>query len=128
MSASPAPESSKAPVAKTKAPSAPPSKPANVFSNDGSFLERFKKGALTEAEKEKEEREKALARKKALEDRFKNRGKRRAPSTESDSSTSKKKKDGEDGTSTLTAYQREVKRLESRSLKDEGYEMRPMLK
>ncbi|GAA5929105.1 uncharacterized protein JCM15063_004052 [Sporobolomyces koalae] len=126
MSASPTPEASTPIASKPKGPATAPAKPANVFSNDGSFLERFKKSATTPVDQEKEEREKALARKKAMEDRFKRRGKR--PSTaDVDAESNKKSKAAEDD-STLTAYQKEVKRLASRSLKDEGYEMRPMLK
>ena len=66
-------------------------------------------------------------RKKAADARFKNRGKRPAPvaGEEGGSSTKRPAKDPDAG---LTPYQREVKRLESRSLKDEGYGTRPTLK
>ncbi|GAA5919960.1 hypothetical protein JCM1841_004395 [Sporobolomyces salmonicolor] len=129
MSASPAPEqsassaASPAPVVAASKKPAPPPKPTNIFSNDGSFLERFKKNNTPTGDQEKEQREKALAQKKALEDRFKKRGKR--PAAVDDGAASKKKKDDDSG---LTDYQKEVKRLEARSLKSEGYEMRPMLK
>ncbi|GAA6003070.1 hypothetical protein JCM10207_001971 [Rhodosporidiobolus poonsookiae] len=123
-SASPAPEAStSAPVAAAakKAPPAP--KPVNVFTNDGSFLERMKANKTIDTpDSEKEQREKALARKKAMDDRFKKRGKRAAESDEG--AAAKKKKDETD----LTEYEKEVKRLEARTLKDEGYGTRAMLK
>ncbi|GAA5872935.1 hypothetical protein JCM8547_003268 [Rhodosporidiobolus lusitaniae] len=123
-SASPTPEasSSSASVVAAKKTAPPPPKPVNIFSSDGSFLERMKANkGLTPAEKEKEEKDKAIARKKALEDRFKKRGKRPADSS-ADPAAKKKKDDG------LTEYEKEVKKLESRTLKDSGYDMRPMLK
>lgn len=54
----------------------------------------------------------------------KKRGKRHADST-ADAPTGKKKKDDEEG---LTEYQKEVRRLEARTLKDEGYGSRALLK
>ncbi|KAI9295163.1 hypothetical protein K502DRAFT_365228 [Neoconidiobolus thromboides FSU 785] len=48
----------------------------NVFTNDGSFLERFK--SMQKEQDEAKKREIALKRKKELEDRIKNRGKRSA--------------------------------------------------
>ncbi|GAA6043618.1 hypothetical protein JCM8097_008292 [Rhodosporidiobolus ruineniae] len=127
-SASPAPEastsSSASVVAAGKKPAAAPPKPVNIFTSDGSFLERMKANkGLSTADKEKEDREKALARKKALEDRFKKRGKR--PAADADTAAKKQKKDDYAG---LTPYEREVKELEARTLKDTGYDMRPMLK
>ncbi|GAA5876273.1 hypothetical protein JCM16303_007078 [Sporobolomyces ruberrimus] len=127
MSASPAPESSTSIVNKPKGPSTALAKPANVFSNDGSFLERFKKSAAPPVDQEKQEREKALARKKAMEERFKKRGKRSAATTSTDESPNSKKPKTS-GDENLTEYQKAVRDLNSRSLKDEGYEMRPMLK
>ncbi|BGP16893.1 hypothetical protein JCM10213v2_004901 [Rhodosporidiobolus nylandii] len=119
MSASPAPQSetsSGAPVVAASKKAPPPPKPVNVFTNDGSFLERMKANKnIPNADKEKEEREKALARKK--------RGKRTAEADEG--AAAKRKKDEDAG---LTEYEKEVKRLESRTLKDSGYDMRPMLK
>lgn len=47
----------------------------NVFTNDGLFLQRFKRAK--DEKDEKDEREKALKRKQELERRIKNRGKRR---------------------------------------------------
>lgn len=65
-------------------------------------------------------------RKKAADARFKNRGKRPALTLGQDGEpTAKKPKDPDAG---LTLYQREVKKLEGRSLKDEGYGSRPQLK
>ncbi|GAA5833442.1 hypothetical protein JCM5353_008054 [Sporobolomyces roseus] len=124
MSPSPAPESSK-PKSTTQA-----HKPPNVFSNDGSFLDRFKKNAAPPVDKEKEEREKALARKKAIEDRFKKRGKRPVASTSSiiDEDSSNKKIRKDEGEGELTEYQKEVRRLTGKSLKEQGYDMRPLLK
>lgn len=52
----------------------------------------------------------------------KKRGKRAAEPT--DESSSKKAKGEEE----LTAYEKEVKRLNNSTLKDSGYDMRPMLK
>ncbi|CAG8673328.1 6338_t:CDS:2 [Dentiscutata heterogama] len=59
----------------------PSSTPAiNIFSNDGSFLDRFKKMKAEEDEKKKQLG--ALERKKAFEDRIKNRGKRKNQPTD----------------------------------------------
>ncbi|GEM07826.1 hypothetical protein Rt10032_c04g1843 [Rhodotorula toruloides] len=126
MSASPAPakqlspspaSSASTPVVPAKKPAEPPAKPRNLFSNDGSFLERFKKNTVPTADQEKKEREEILARKK--------RGKRHADSTANAPAGKKKKKDDEEG---LTEYQKEVRRLEARTLKDEGYGARALLK
>ncbi|KAM0749155.1 hypothetical protein T439DRAFT_327646 [Meredithblackwellia eburnea MCA 4105] len=107
-------------VAKVKQPPPPP-KPVNVFSNDGSFLERFKKEKIEV--QEKNEQDKALARKKALDDRFKNRGKRPASSQTSSSATSDAKKPK------LSAYEREVAELSRNAeLRDEGVGVRATLK
>ncbi|KAF8648477.1 hypothetical protein AX16_006258 [Volvariella volvacea WC 439] len=70
----PAPSSS----ASSRASSTKPGqKPVNVFSNDGSFLERFQRARKEEEDKKKELE--AADRKKAFNDRFKNRGKRGRP-------------------------------------------------
>ena len=59
----------------------------------------------------------------------KKRGKRAAPTNDAESgSPSGKKAKAQDDETTLTAYQKEVKRLNASSLKDEGYDMRPLLK
>ncbi|EGF99301.1 uncharacterized protein MELLADRAFT_68691 [Melampsora larici-populina 98AG31] len=80
--------------------------------NDGSFLERFKK--MKEEEVEKKKQEDALQRKQAFEQRIKNRGKRSADSDEK-SSSKKPKPEDEDN-----AYLREVRKLQGHSLRDEG--------
>ncbi|KAG2070266.1 hypothetical protein BDR04DRAFT_607282 [Suillus decipiens] len=59
----------------------PKPKPVNVFSNDGSFLERFQRNKKEEENKRKAEE--ALARKKQFDDRFRKRGKRHQPDTSS---------------------------------------------
>ncbi|KAG8871475.1 hypothetical protein FRB97_008651, partial [Tulasnella sp. 331] len=64
------------PPAKSQSASKP--KPVNVFSNDGSFLERFQRTKKEEDEKKKQDE--ATTRKRAFDDRFKNRGKRKAAS------------------------------------------------
>ncbi|TNY21012.1 hypothetical protein DMC30DRAFT_222610 [Rhodotorula diobovata] len=111
------------PLVAPKKASQPPPKPQNIFSNDGSFLSKFKK-PLSPEEQEKKEREEAIARKKALDERIKKRGKRPLPSAEDAASASKKaKEDSEEG---LTEYQKEVKRLTARELKDNR--ARPLLK
>ncbi|KAJ9054311.1 hypothetical protein DSO57_1015904 [Entomophthora muscae] len=77
----------------------------NVFTNDGNFLQRFKR-AKDELD-EKDEREKSLKRKQELERRIKNRGKRRkdkSAQVEADSYTI----EGE-LSSAATAYLNEMK-------------------
>jgi len=56
----------------------PPPKAINVFSNDGSFLDRFYRTRKEEEEKKKQEE--LLRTKRNFENRFKNRGKRPSPS------------------------------------------------
>lgn len=59
----------------------------------------------------------------------KKRGKRAAPTNDAESgSPSVKKAKAQEDETALTAYQKEVKRLNASSLKDEGYDMRPLLK
>ncbi|KAJ8582313.1 hypothetical protein M405DRAFT_572737 [Rhizopogon salebrosus TDB-379] len=55
-------------------------KPVNVFSNDGSFPERFQR---KKKEENKQKAEEALARKRQFDERFRKRGKRRQPDTSS---------------------------------------------
>ncbi|KAF8625976.1 hypothetical protein AX17_006700 [Amanita inopinata Kibby_2008] len=55
----------------------PKAKAVNVFTNDGSFLERFQRSKKEEDEKRKQEE--ILERKKHFDDRFRKRGKRRHP-------------------------------------------------
>ncbi|KAG1780711.1 hypothetical protein EV702DRAFT_734962 [Suillus placidus] len=59
----------------------PKPKPVNVFSNDGSFLERFQRSKKEEEDKRKAEE--ALARQRQFDDRFRKRGKRHQPDTPS---------------------------------------------
>jgi len=123
--ASPALSSSSIPPPK---PSLPKSKPTNVFSNDGSFLERFQRSKREGEEKKKQED--ALARKRDFDTRFKKRGKRPAPSDSSTSATvvedppSKKPRSDKP----MTEYEKEVKNYAGRSLKDDGIGVRPLVK
>lgn len=132
MSASPQPgnsnsgntaSTSKAPFVAQRKGDAGVAKPTNIFSSDGNFLDRFKKKPADV--EEKDEKIKAAARAKALEDRIKNRGKKR-PSTsgEGEEAGSKKKKVEPE----LTAYEKEVAKARGRELKDEGVGIRPTLK
>ncbi|KAG0654290.1 hypothetical protein C6P46_001810 [Rhodotorula mucilaginosa] len=151
-STSPQPQSTVITVPKRiEPPAAASAKPKNLFTNDGSFLERFKKNAVPTPDQEKKEREEALARKKALEERFKRRGKRPSsasastsptdgataspsPTDDTSSSSSSKRRRTEDGSGSgggerpLTEYEKEVRKLESRLLKDEGSSLRPLMK
>ncbi|CED83028.1 hypothetical protein [Phaffia rhodozyma] len=84
------------------------------------------KKKLTREEQEKIKKEEALARKKALDDRLKNRSKRRPAPTDGDSSElpkpAKKAKE-------LTAYEKEVLEISKRSgLSDSGAGMRSLVK
>jgi len=97
-------------------------KPLNVFSNDGSFLERFQRTKKEEDEKRKHDE--MIARKRAFDDRFRNRCKRKAPPpTEPTEPIPPAKKAKE-----LTQYEKEVKSYEGRSLKDQGIGIRPLVK
>ncbi|PLW19859.1 hypothetical protein PCANC_05921 [Puccinia coronata f. sp. avenae] len=96
-------------------------KAMNVFTSDGSFLERFKK--MKEEEVEKKKQEDALARKQAYEQRIKNRGKRTADPNDSSSTAKKGKTEEEDN-----AYLREVRKLQGHSLRDEGAGVRALVK
>ncbi|KAG1858657.1 hypothetical protein C8R48DRAFT_264282 [Suillus tomentosus] len=85
MAASPQPYSGYAfpitatPCTSSKVPPKP--KPVNVFSNDGSFLERFQRSRKEEEDKRKAEE--ALARQRQFDERFRKRGKRQQPDTSS---------------------------------------------
>ncbi|KAH8091018.1 hypothetical protein BXZ70DRAFT_1011278 [Cristinia sonorae] len=125
--ASPNPSSSSTGTPNSSKPNtAAKPKPANVFSNDGSFLERFQH--LKKDEEERKKQEEALARKRNFDDRFKKRGKRPAPdeSTSATSSETPTKKTKTD--EPLTQYQKEVKSYAGRSLKDDGIGVRPLVK
>ncbi|KAG1860174.1 hypothetical protein DFJ58DRAFT_279852 [Suillus subalutaceus] len=74
--------SSSTPPPGTSSSKVPPKpKPVNVFSNDGSFLERFQRSKKEEEDKRKAEE--ALARKRQFDDRFRKRGKRPQPDSSS---------------------------------------------
>jgi len=98
-----------------------------VFSNDGSFLERFQR--IKKEEEEKQKQDDMLARKRDFDNRFKTRGKRPAESPNSSSTAaadppSKKMKTEKE----LTQYEKEVKSYAGRSLKDNGTGVRPLVK
>ncbi|KAI0337471.1 hypothetical protein BDW22DRAFT_1364130 [Trametopsis cervina] len=124
---------SQSPAASTSSASTNPTKPvaakakaANVFSNDGSFLQRFQH--LKKDEEEKKKQEETLARKREFDSRFKRRGKRPPPDTESstipaENPTKKSKVD-----EPTSSYQKEVQNYAGRSLKDEGIGVRPLVK
>ncbi|KDE02440.1 hypothetical protein MVLG_07008 [Microbotryum lychnidis-dioicae p1A1 Lamole] len=118
-------------------------KPNNVFSNDGSFLTRFKKvDPIQGATEEKKRVQQQLLRKKAADERFKNRGKRPLitptsattnsttdPATHDTSSTKKAKTSSNPDEQDRSEYQKEVDRLKrAGGLRDEGYAVRPVLK
>ncbi|KZT67302.1 hypothetical protein DAEQUDRAFT_767358 [Daedalea quercina L-15889] len=100
-------------------------KPVNVFSNDGSFLERFQH--IKKDEEEKKKQEDILARKRTFDERFKRRGKRPSPdATHSEPATepaSKKPKVD----APLNQYEKQVKSYTA-SLKDNGAGVRPLVK
>ncbi|PIL22721.1 hypothetical protein GSI_15414 [Ganoderma sinense ZZ0214-1] len=133
-SSTPVPSSgyaSPAPLSTTPAPpkpnnAAPKPKPVNVFSNDGSFLERFQR--LKKEEDEKKKTEETIVKKREFDNRFKNRGKRRSPddssSTPAAENPTKKAKTEEP----LNQYQKEVQNYADRSLKDSGIGVRPLVK
>ncbi|CAG8601245.1 9611_t:CDS:2 [Paraglomus occultum] len=118
----------------------PSSTPAiNIFSNDGSFLERFKRMKAEEDEKKKQLE--ALDRKKAFEDRIKNRGKRKLSATESpgldvstDGVSEAKRPHLEKSTATETldpnanAYLKEMQKYNERLCKDDSGHVRPLVK
>ncbi|KAI5991112.1 hypothetical protein EDD15DRAFT_1113250 [Pisolithus albus] len=120
------------PLTTVKAPVPPKQKPVNVFSNDGSFLERFQRNKREEEEKRKAEL--ALARNRQFADRFKNRGKRHFPTSDTSSAVAPTdeqenpaKKPKLDGTPLLN-YQKEVHKQDGKILKDVGTGVRPLVK
>ncbi|KAF8443192.1 hypothetical protein L210DRAFT_3396560 [Boletus edulis BED1] len=104
-------------------------KPVNVFSNDGSFLERFQRSKQEEEDKQKVDE--ALAKKKQFADRFKNRGKRPpdSPSTVTsiDLDPNPVKKPKLDDVPS-PAYQKQVRDQQGRILRDTGTGVRPLVK
>ncbi|KIL00197.1 hypothetical protein PAXRUDRAFT_821897 [Paxillus rubicundulus Ve08.2h10] len=116
------------PSTNSKAPPKP--KPVNVFSNDGSFLERFQRTKKEEEDKRKAEE--ALEKKRQFADRFKSRGKRPPPAsspavTSPDPQESPAKKVKVDDSS-LTNYKKEVRDYAGHSLRDTGTGVRPLVK
>ncbi|KAL5501330.1 hypothetical protein ACEPAH_8590 [Sanghuangporus vaninii] len=116
------------PSSGSKSSSSHKPKPVNIFTDDGSFLERFQR--VKKEEDEKKKREAELEAKRNFENRFKKRGKRRAhssePSTEPSDNAPAKKTKLEDE-KPLTAYEKEVKSYAG-SLKDQGMGIRPLVK
>ncbi|KIJ57126.1 hypothetical protein M422DRAFT_40646 [Sphaerobolus stellatus SS14] len=102
-------------------------RPVNVFSNDGSFLQRFQR--IKKEEEDKKKAEDAANRKRHFEDRFRKRGKR--PASEADvtegSETVPPKKVKANEQSSMSQYQKELKSYNS-SLKDNGNGVRPLVK
>ncbi|KAG8897270.1 hypothetical protein FRB99_008272 [Tulasnella sp. 403] len=123
-SAPPTPLLAASPSTAAKSQSTTKPKPVNVFSNDGSFLERFQR--TKKAKEERRRQEELLAKKRAFDERFKTRGKRKtddAPETDTADAVPPAKKPKE-----LTQYEKEVKSYEGRSLKDNGIGIRPLVK
>ncbi|KII86839.1 hypothetical protein PLICRDRAFT_55735 [Plicaturopsis crispa FD-325 SS-3] len=129
--ASPVPSSSSSAAIATGGPASikagvPKPKPTNVFSNDGSFLERIQRSQRAEEEDKKDAD--ALAKKRDFDNRFKNRGKRPPPDASNeivppeDPPAKKTKTD-----KPLTDYEKQVKSY-GRSLKDDGMGIRPLVK
>ncbi|TFY74151.1 hypothetical protein EWM64_g9861 [Hericium alpestre] len=115
------------PTASSSKHYAPKVKPVNVFTNDGSFLERFQR--LQKDEDEKKKQEEILAKKRMFDSRFKKRGKRPTPDSSDSKDTAadppaKKAKPDEP----MSQYQKEVKTYAGRSLKDDGIGVRPLVK
>ncbi|KAG7445626.1 uncharacterized protein BT62DRAFT_1076710 [Guyanagaster necrorhizus] len=96
----------------------PAVKPVNVFSDDGSFLDRIRRSMKEEDEKRK--REEDLERKRNFDNRFRNRGKRPLPATDSTSAKPPTKKQRSDNTSVKTEYQKLVEDHSKRNLKGDG--------
>ncbi|PSR70843.1 hypothetical protein PHLCEN_2v13284 [Hermanssonia centrifuga] len=122
--ASPAPSTSS--TVSTSKPNHSKSKAANVFSNDGSFLERFQH--LKKDEEERKKQEETLTRKREFDSRFKKRGKRPPPDTASSSTVTDNPSKKPRVDKPLTQYEKEVKTYAGRSLKDDGIGVRPLVK
>jgi len=122
--ASPAPLSTTSPAPKPHTHSKP--KPANVFSNDGSFLERFQR--IKKDEEEKKKQEDILAKKRHFDERFKNRGKRPPPDAPSSNPITEPPVKKTKVEKPMTQYEKEVKSYAGRSLKDDGIGVRPLVK
>ncbi|KAI0040110.1 hypothetical protein FA95DRAFT_1585117 [Auriscalpium vulgare] len=128
--ASPARSSSStpAPTAHMSKTSAHKPKPTNVFSNDGSFLERFQR--LQKDEEERKKQDELLEKKRTFDNRFKNRGKRSSPDdpsskTSADDPPSKKAR----ADAPMSQYEKELKSYNGgRILKEDGMGVRPLVK
>jgi len=110
----------------TVSSSKPKSKPGNVFSNDGSFLERFQH--LKKDEEEKKKQEDTMAKKRAFDSRFKTRGKRPPPDDSNSNATIENPSKKTKADTALTQYEKEMKNFAGRSLKDDGIGVRPLVK
>ncbi|KAJ3341506.1 hypothetical protein HDU93_004665 [Gonapodya sp. JEL0774] len=86
--------------------------PQQVFSNDGSFLERFK--LLKGIEDEKKKAQESLKRRRDWEDSLKRRGKRKKAQVGEDG-----EKAGDEADAAASAYLKEMKQYTSRLLKDD---------
>ncbi|GBE82978.1 hypothetical protein BKA93DRAFT_725900 [Sparassis latifolia] len=124
--ASPAPLSAPPPVVPVAQKPHSKAKPANVFSNDGSFLERFQH--IKKDEEEKKKQEEMLAQKRGFDERFKKRGKRPLPDTASSTPTTETSAKKPKVDKPMTQYQKEVRNYAGRSLKDNGIGVRPLVK
>ncbi|KAK0462047.1 uncharacterized protein EV420DRAFT_1528484 [Desarmillaria tabescens] len=93
-------------------------KPVNVFSNDGSFLDRIRR-SMKEID-EKRKREEDLERKRNFDNRFRNRGKRPHPAADSTPADPPAKKQKSGNISVKTEYQKLVENYSGRNLKDDG--------
>jgi len=116
-------------MATAKTVSQPKNKPINVFSNDGSFLERFQRSKMEEEEKKKQED--TLKKKREFDERFKNRRKRPhqesndAPAPLPDDHPSKKVRPND---IPLTRYEKELTNYSGKILKDGGTGVRSLIK
>ncbi|KAI0357563.1 hypothetical protein OH77DRAFT_1399305 [Trametes cingulata] len=104
----------------------PKPKPVNIFSNDGSFLERFQR--LKKEEDEKKKQEEILRKKREFDNRFKTRGKRRSPDAPSSNDTTENPAKKPKVDEPLTQYQKELQNYADKSLKDSGIGVRPLVK
>ncbi|KAI8978708.1 hypothetical protein BD414DRAFT_494160, partial [Trametes punicea] len=103
----------------------PKPKPVNIFSNDGSFLERFQR--IKQEEDEKKKQEEILRKKREFDNRFKTRGKRRSPDAPSSNDTTENPAKKPRVDEPLTQYQKEVQNYADKSLKDSGTGVRPLV-
>ncbi|KAL0961466.1 hypothetical protein HGRIS_006410 [Hohenbuehelia grisea] len=129
---------SSSPATATSRPTVKPAqKPVNVFSNDGSFLERFQRTKKEEEEKRKQED--VVAQKRNFDSRFKNRGKRPLPtdsadnefsssSTRVDEVSPNKKLKADTESKPLSEYEKQLKSYSGHIIKDSGMGVRPLVK